>query len=159
VIDERVKYRVICPKCNTSRNVKLLPTKNIQHENGNFYLLCDNPACTQMRMVTKEGDELGIEPIKARLDKDGQLMGQIAKMHGVSKIYLRNSIPKDKVAEHYDDYEMTPEYHYSVDGSGNVQVTEKPWEVLNDEGVACNSLMPPPVVVALIKQLVKVLGL
>ncbi len=153
VIDERVKYRVICPKCNTSRNIKLLPTKNIQHENGKFYLLCDNPQCIGARMVTKEGDEQGIGPIKARLEKDEALMKQIYAMHGISKLLLRNSIPKEVVGDYYDDYEITPEYHYNVDSAGNVQITEKPWEVKNEEGVVCNSLMPPPVVVALIKQL------
>ncbi len=157
VIDERVKYRVICPKCNTSRNIKLLPTKNIQHKDGKFYLACDNPQCTGTRMVTKEGDEEGIGPIKARLEKDEALMKQIYAMHGISKILLRNSIPKEVVADYYDDYEITPEYHYDLDPAGNVKITEKPWEVKNEQGVVCNSLMPPPVVVALIKQLAAVL--
>ena len=40
-----------------------------------------------------------------------------------------------------------------------VVTKEQPWQVLDDEGNACNSLMPPPVVVSLIKQLVKALGI
>lgn len=162
VIDERIKYRLICPLCNTSRNLKLLPTKNVEYDSGEnkYYLLCDNSACLGARMVTKEGDELGIEPIKARLEKDGTLMGQIYAMHGISKVLLRNSIPVDKVGEHYDDYEITPEYQYSFNqATQKVEVQEKPWEVKDDEGNAVNSLMPPPVVVSLIKQLVDVLGL
>ncbi|MCX6791348.1 MAG: nucleoside monophosphate kinase, partial [Candidatus Gribaldobacteria bacterium] len=45
VIDERVKFRVICPLCNASRNTKLLATKKVEHENGKFYLVCDNAGC------------------------------------------------------------------------------------------------------------------
>ena len=40
-----------------------------------------------------------------------------------------------------------------------VETSEKPWEVKDDSGKTCNSLMPPPVVVSLIKQLVKALDL
>ncbi|MEK7124473.1 MAG: nucleoside monophosphate kinase [Patescibacteria group bacterium] len=168
IIDERVKYRVICPLCNTSRSLKLLPTKQVEYDAGGnkFYLLCDNAECSSVkeskpaRLTTKEGDELGIAPIKERLDKDEKLMEQIYKMHGISRVLLRNAIPVAKVTENYDDYEVTPEYNYTFDEStGKVQVREKPWEVKDDEGNITNSLMPPPVVVALIKQLAEKLGL
>ena len=162
IIDERVKYRVICPLCNTSRNVKLLPTKEVKYdsEKKEFYLLCDNPACNGARMVTKEGDEHGIEPIRPRLAKDEMLMKRMYAMHGISKILLRNSIPVKKVSEFADDYEITPEYHYDINKTtGRVEVIEKPWEVKDGQGALSNSLMPPPVVVSLIKQLVKELGI
>ena len=62
--------------------------------------------------------------------------------------------------EFIDDYEITPEYSYQWnEGEGTVKTLEKPWEVLDDEGVPSNSLMSPPVVVSLIKQLVKALGI
>src|SRR3989344_431573 len=32
VIDERMKYRVICPKCHTPRNTKLLRTKDVGYD-------------------------------------------------------------------------------------------------------------------------------
>lgn len=167
IIDERVKYRVICPTCQTSRNVKLLPTKRVEYDkkSGNFHLLCDNPECSLSagggsRMVTKEGDEAGIEPIRARLEKDENLMSQICKMHGISRIFLRNAIPSNKTDEFYNDYEITPAYEYVWDEiNQKVEVRESLWEVKDDEGVVSNSLMPPPVVVAMIKQLVSVLGL
>jgi len=162
IIDQRVKTRVICPLCNTSRSLKLLPTKKIEYEEKDrtFHLICDNPACTGARMVTKEGDENGIEPIRARLDKDEVLMGQIFKMHGISKVFLRNSIPVNQVKEYTDDYEITPEYSYSWnEKTHSVELSERPWEVKDDKGQTCNSLMPPPVVVSLIKQLVAALGL
>ncbi len=159
VIDERIKYRLICPLCNTSRNLKLLPTKHVGYDQAKkeFYLLCDNPACSAARMITKEGDQFGIAPIRDRIEKDGLLMEQIFAMHGIEKVFLRNSIPVNDAKDNYDDYEITPEYQYVSDATGNVTVTGKPWEVEDDRGIASNSLMPPPVVVALIKQLVQIL--
>ncbi len=166
VIDERVKFRVICPLCNTSRNLKLLATKTVGYDKDEkkFYLICDNSACPSAeagkgaKMVTKEGDEQGIEPIRERLNKDEILIKEAYNLKGIPKVLLRNSIPADKAKDFADDYEVTPEYVYAVEGD-NIKTTEKPWEVLDDEGVKSNSLMPPPVVVSLIKQLVEVLGL
>ena len=111
-------------------------------------------------MVPKEGDELGIEPIRERLEKDGQLMEQVYSVHGISKILLRNSIPQNEVLNFSDSYEITPEYDYFFNSeNGKVQTKNQPWKVMDDEGILSNSLMPPPVVVSLIKQLVNVLGL
>ena len=164
IIDERVKARVICPSCNTSRSLKLLPTKNVEHEDGKFYLICDNENCPATlagkpaRMVMKEGDEQGIAPIKDRLDKDEMLIREAYNLQGIPKVLLRNSIPEGKVKETADDYEITPEFSYEFN-DGKVETKEKPWEINDDEGTLSNSLMPPPVVVSLIKQLVQVLGL
>jgi len=168
VIDERVKFRVICPECQTSRNLKLLTTKKVEYDKNEkkFYLLCDNPHCPSVRsgkparMGTKEGDELGIAPIKERLDKDEMLIKEANNLQGIPKIFLRNSFPVEKAGESADDYEITPGYSYEWNDKENkVETIEKPWEVNDDEGTLSNSLMPPPVVVSLIKQLVKVLGL
>jgi len=164
VIDERIKFRVICPICQTSRNLKLMPTKNVEYENGKFYLICDNSSCKGARMVTKEGDELGIGPIKERLNKDEILMKQAFSLQGIPKILLRNSIPANKVKDFCDDYEITPEYVYSWEkkrpkGHPRVVISQKPWGVLDDKGTRSNSLLPPPVLVSLIRQLVGILGL
>ena len=162
VIDERVKFRVICPLCQTSRNLKLLSTKNVEYDKSTdkFHLICDNSSCKGSRMITKEGDELGIEPIRERLNKDETLIKQAFNLQGIPKVLLRNSIPVNKIKDFADDYEITPEYVYNWnEKEGKVETSEKPWEILDDEGVACNSLMPPPVVVSLIKQLVKALGI
>jgi hypothetical protein len=135
-----------------------LTTKKVEHENGKFYLICDNPSCTGARMVTKEGDEQGIAPIKERLDKDEMLIKEAFKLQGIPKVLLRNTIPVDKTKGIADDYEITPEFSYEYK-DGKVETKEKPWEVKDDEGNLSNSLMPPPVVVSLIKQLVGVLEL
>lgn len=165
VIAERIKGRRICPICNTSRNLILLPTANVGYEQSSkeFYLICDNPACTgngQAKMVRKEGDELGIEPIKDRLATDQKLMEKALELHGIPKMFLRNAIPVDVAKDYVDDYELTSGYEYSYDESQNkVIVTEKPWTVKDDEGRLSVSLQAPAVAVSLIKQLVKVLGL
>jgi len=167
IIDERVKFRVICPLCQTSRNLKLLATKNVEYDEKDkkFHLICDNSDCASVksgkpaRMVTKEGDEQGIEPIRERLNKDEGLIKQAFTLQGIPKILLRNSIPVNETKKVTDDYEITPGYVYSLDKNKKVITTEKPWEVKDDEGVVSNSLMPPPVVVSLIKQLVKALDI
>jgi len=160
VIDERIKYRRVCPKCQTSRSIKLLPTSKVGYDSKTkeFYLNCDNPACVGPRMVPKEGDEKGIAPIKERLAKDGKLLEQAASLYGIPKVFLRNSVPKSVADEYVDDYEITPEYNYEWDGK-KATIKEKRWIVWDDQKRASYSLMPPPVVVALIKQMVNVLHL
>ena len=162
VIDERIKARRICPKCQTSRNLTLLPTSKVgfNKKKKEFFLLCDNPACSEVEMVPKEGDELGIAPIEERLKKDDMLLNEATKLHGIPKIYLRNAIPKNKAKAAVDDYEITPGYYYEWDEKNNkTKVLEKLWLVPDDEGNESYSLLPPPVVVSMIKQMVKVLGL
>jgi len=160
VIDERIKYRVICPNCQTSRNLKLLPTSKIGYDQKkkDFCLLCDNPKCKAVRMVRKEGDELGVKPIKERLKKDGKLIEQAISLYGIPKILLRNSVPKKSAKSSVDDYEITPEYYYERKGD-KIAVKERPWVVLDDNKEPSYSLLPPPVVVSLIKQISDVLNL
>jgi len=143
VIDERVKTRVICPLCQTSRSTKLLPTKNVEYEKetGKFHLICDNSSCKGARMVMKEGDEHGIAPIKERLDKDELLIKEAYNLQGIPKVLLRNTIPVEKTGEFADDYEITPEFSYSYDEkSGKVEISEKPWEVKDDEGMSSQTV-------------------
>jgi adenylate kinase family enzyme len=159
VIDERIKYRVICPVCKVPRNRKLLATNKAGYDEktGEFYLICDEH---NERMVPKEGDSLGIEPIRKRLEVDNQIFNQLLKLTGIPKVYLRNSLPKDVALDYVDDYEITPEYYYERDSkSGEVKILQKPWTVKDDEGVESYSLMPTAVEVALIKQIAQVLGL
>jgi len=162
VIDERIKYRVVCPSCQTSRNLKLLPTKKVEYDGKErkFYLICDNSDCHGAKMIPKEGDELGIEPIRERLKKDEILINQAFSLYGIPKILLRNSIPVEKAQESVDDYEITPEYNYQLDKkTGKIKIIERPWQIPDDTGVPSYSLMPPPVVVSLIRQMAEVLNL
>lgn len=162
VIDERIKWRRVCPACQTSRSIKLLPTSKVGYdeEKKEFYLLCDSPSCRQgeVKMLPKEGDELGIEPIKERLKMDEKLMEMAMSLYGIPKVLLRNSVPVGEAKDFVDDYEVTPEYVFTRDERNKkVKITEKPWVFLEEDKESL-SLLPQPVVVSLIKQLAGVLG-
>ena len=163
VIDERMRGRVICPTCQTPRGLKLLRTKEVGYdpERREFYLVCDNPGCPNpSRMVAKEGDELGIEAIRERVELDDQVMRQLLELEGVPKIFLRNAIPATRADELADEYEITPAYRYAWDEAKQaVRVIEEPWIVPDDAGVPSYSLLPAAVAVALIKQTAGALGL
>ncbi|MEK7063104.1 MAG: nucleoside monophosphate kinase [Patescibacteria group bacterium] len=157
VIDERMKYRVVCPVCQTPRSLKLLTTREVGYDEGTheFFLLCDEH---KVRMVQKEGDTAGIAPIRGRLEKDQELIDKMFGLHGIPRILIRNAIPADKALEYVDQYELTPEYQYEWDaGNKKVVTKELPWTVEDDEGVKVYSLLAPAAVVALLKQLVAVL--
>ena len=159
VVDERMKTRVICPRCLTPRSLKLARTKEIGYNAATkaFYLLCDNDGAP---MVAKKGDELGIEAIRARIEADEAVARTLAGLQGVPKVYLRNAIPVAVAREYVDDYEITPVYRYEWDEPGQkVRVIEEPWVVNDDEGTPSYSLLPAPVALALIKQTTQVLGL
>lgn len=161
VIDERMRNRVVCPKCQVPRSLKLLITKYVgwDAEKKEFYLMCDNPACGKARMIEKEGDQAGIESIRDRLELDAKLIDKVfSSLHGVPKILLRNAVPTEFAKNNLDVYELTPEYSFERDAiSGEVSILEKPWQLKDDTGNAIHSLMPAAVVVSLVKQLVKVL--
>src|SRR3989344_1896760 len=159
VIDERIKYRVMCPRCRNSRNTKLLVTKDGRYDETKkvFYLMCDSEGCGT-RMEPKEGDEVGIAPIKARLEKDEEVLKAVFGLHGIPKVLLRNHVPAAAAGKDFDDYELTPEYVLSRSGQ-KVEVGEKPWTIKDDSGVVSNSLLAPPVVVSMLKQLPEALGL
>lgn len=155
VIDARIKWRRVCPKCQTPRNLKLLPTSKVIFREGEFRLICDQCG---VEMVQKEGDDLGIEPIRERLKKDEILMQKAQELYGIPKIYLRNSIPCELAKDYVEEYEITPEFDYQLKGE-KVRIIKKPWRILDDEKREAFSLLPQPVVVSLIKQLAKVLNL
>ena len=153
VIDERIKYRTVCPLCNTPRNLKLLPTSFVGFDKvqGSFYLMCENPNCKKIRMIKKEGDELGIETIKKRLDNDGDLLQKALSLYGIDKVLLRNTIPVGK-KNLVDEYEITPEFYYR-EKNGIITKKTKPFTVKDDNNQESYSLMPEAVTLSLIKQI------
>ncbi len=161
VINERMKYRVVCPICQTPRNLKLFATRKVGYDQAKkeFYLKCDTPSCQGARMKAKEGDSLGIEKIRQRLELDDKLIDKIFSLHGIPKILLRNSIPEKLADDYVDDYEITPEFVYRLGKNNQVEILKKSWIIKDDDGQDANSLLAPAVTLALIKQLVKVLNL
>lgn len=162
VIEERMKYRRVCPVCQTSRNLKLLPTTKIgyRQDKKEFYLSCDNPVCSGAEMVSKEGGDLGMEGIRDRLNIDASLIEKANSLYGIPKILLRNSMPADQVKDLADDYEITPEYGYEWnEAEKKATIIEKPWVFPDDEGIDSVSFLAPPVVISFIKQLARVLNL
>lgn len=159
VIEERMKYRRVCPLCQTSRNIKLLVTSKIGYDtvSNEFYLVCDNLNCKGERMVSKEGDEKGLSPIAERLERDENLIKTTFKLYGVPKVLLRNHVPVKMASEIYDDYEITPEYQLKASRNGKVKVEEKSWIIKDDNNVDSYSLLAPPVVVTFIKQLAEII--
>jgi len=152
IIDERMKHRVVCPVCQTPRNTKLFTTRDVEYEkeNDTFHLLCDEHG---ERMIAKEGDTDGIESIRERLNRDQGLIDKLFSIHGVPHILLRNAVPVTVASEYADEYELTPAYSYEVGPDGKVMTKEEPWVIEDDEGVKVHSLLAPPVVLALIRQL------
>ena len=162
VIDERIKWRRICPKCQTSRNIRLLPTSKVDYDKRKkeFNLICDNPSCPGAKMISKEGDEAGIAPIKERLKLDEKLIKQAFSLYGIPKIFLRNSLPVKEALKFVDDYEITPEYDYKWnEKEKKVEIIEKPWIIRDEEGIPSYSLLAAPVTLSLIKQMADVLNL
>ncbi|TSC53133.1 MAG: Uncharacterized protein LiPW39_430 [Parcubacteria group bacterium LiPW_39] len=159
VIDARMRTRVICPVCHTPRNLKLFATQKVGYnkKTKEFYLICDNPECGGAKMVGKEGDDLGIESIRERLELDDKLIEKAFSLHGIPKILLRNSVPIDVAKDYVDEYEITPEYSYKLQPDGSVKTLETPWIVKDDEGRDAYSLLAAPVALALIKQLANIL--
>jgi len=162
VINERIKYRVVCPQCHTPRNLKLHLAKEIRYDEKNkeFYFICGNSDCQGIRMIPKEGDELGIKPIRERLKMDEKLIERAFSLHGIPRILLRNSIPIEIAKNYVDDYEITPEYFFQWNEKiKKVEVIKTPWVISDDEGIPSYNLLPSAMVVSLIKQMVEVLNL
>lgn len=162
IVNERMESRVVCPVCQTPRSMKLLRTKEVGYDEAKkeFYLMCDNPSCNKARMGEKEGDALGVEAIRDRIEADEKVAEMCLTLEGVPKIYLRNSVPVNMAPEYIDDYEITPEYSYEWDAAAKaVKVSEQAWIVKNDKGEDVYSLLPAAVVISLLKQLPAAIGL
>lgn len=157
VIDERIRTRVVCPKCKNTKSTKLNPTSKAGYDKKTkeFYLICDNPDCTgKERMVPKEGDDMGIEPIRPRLEKDEEILRKTFTLHGIPRVLIRNYAPVNEYKKYFDDYEVTQSYSYKWDyKNGSVKIIEDQWTISDDNGVKSISLLAAPAVASMIKQL------
>lgn len=153
VLDARAKYRVVCPKCHNSRNLRYLPTANVGYDEktGEFYLMCDNPSCNNQRMGAKPGDELGIKKYEARIIRENNLMNLARSMHGVAHVELFNAVPVEIGDKYMQKYEFSAESTYKFE-NGKVVKNRGPW-VVEENGKKYYSLEAAPAALQFIKQL------
>lgn len=161
VIKSRLEGRLICQTCNISRNLTLLPTKFVEfnEDNQKYELKCDKESCSgyeKETLVEKEGDSEGFKRIESRVITDKKLMEKIREIHGLPVIEVPNSVKKDKANE-YQDYELTPEYVYSLDKNGNTIIETRPLILQDDNGNEIYMLESPPTVIPLIKGMHRIL--
>ena len=112
-------------------------------------------------MYGKEGDEMGIDSIRERLELDDQLIDKIFRFLVFQKGLIRNAVPTE-LSKEIMWMIMKSRRHTSMSTTkktGKVKTIEKPFVVKDDEGVEVYSLLAPPVALSLIKQLVRILGL
>ena len=155
IIDMRIRYRRVCPKCGSSRNIKLLPTDQLawDKEKNEVILLCDTPECNRQPMVPKPGDEVGVQALLPRLKRDFKLLEIARTLHGVDRIELFNAIPVDVAPKYYEPYELTPIYDYEYK-NGKVIVKTSPW-VVEEAGNKYYSLLPAPALLQFVDQFLK----
>ncbi len=133
VIDARLKFRRVCPKCGASRNLRLLPTEKVvwDKEHQEPILICDNPSCKGEKMVPKPGDEVGVLALKDRFIKDFKLMEMARKLYGIERVEIFNAVPIDIANDLVDDYEITPEFTYTYE-NGRLKVHTTPWRFIEN---------------------------
>jgi adenylate kinase family enzyme len=161
IIRSRVENRVICPICQTSRNITFNPTKFVRYDEttSEFYFLCDSSSCSgygTARYMAKEGDTAGIEFIKERLDSDGALMEKAYALQGIPKVLVRSAIPVDVAYEYVEEYEIQPAFTYKLEGS-EVLVIPQPWKFKDDAGVESYTVFAATYVVNMFSQIHNIL--
>lgn len=164
VLNARIKRRVVCPLCHLSRNTATLITKDIEYDPAtqSFHLICENPSCSgygTQRMSEKEGDALGIEGLRERLEADQALIEYASKLQGVEKIYIQNSYPVDVSLDYLDEYEIAHEHVFSYnEEASKVEVDKRPWVIADNEGNKVFSVTAPAALVMFIRQLYMLLS-
>lgn len=143
IIDARMKQRVVCPLCQTSRNMLFSPTTfvRLDETTSEYYMLCDNTFCKgygKARYVSKEGDAAGVESIAERLQQDQALIDKALSLQGIDKVVLRSGVPLSEAHVKLDDYEVQPMISYqggkASEGS-EVKLVVSDWVFKDDAGV------------------------
>lgn len=161
LIDMRMKGRRVCNLCKTSKNTTLNPSKFVVYDEktSEYLFLCDNESCKGYKkevLVAKEGDQLGKESIRGRLDSEGELMGVANSLQGIPKVLIRNTISVEESGKYVDDFEISPSFRYEGKGE-EVKIIREPLVVTGDDGVKCHSLSGACIVVSMVDQIHKIL--
>ena len=163
-IDERIKYRVACPDCQLSRNLRFNISSLLGYdtETDQYHLICDNGECSghgETRMVGKEGDHKGIDHIRGRIETETALMEKANELQGVPKVLASAFVPTDVALDNVDTYEISTAYDFSHDDAGNVSAEGGYWELKNDAGESVYGIKPPALVLSILQQVHEILGL
>jgi len=156
VLEARISGRRFCPKCNSSKNIKLLLTKDVGYDESTkeFYLLCDTPSCKRVRMIRKPGDELGIKVLEERNKETEAMIEECKKrISPLRYIIVYNSLPVEE-ASSYNEEDFTKEAKLKWNAKDKkVEIEYIPWIVKDDNGKECYSRYSEPVAADLIKEL------
>lgn len=161
VIDARMKNRVVCPICGTSKNLIFNSSKYIKYDDvlQHFYFLCDNSTCLghgKEKMIEKEGDAAGAVSIADRLKSDEILINQAFDLYGIPRILVRGSIPLNQKEECLEEYEVKHCHTFSLK-EGHVVDSQTDWVFTDDSGVASCETYPAVHVVNIFTQLHQIL--
>lgn len=155
VLLRRYVDRRICPVCQTPKNIKLLLTKEIEFDekSGEFHLVCDRPECQRAHFIQKQGDQDGIEKVKANQREVQKMIDEIKNEAPHLHVVVYNSIPLNEAHKH-DSTDFTEEADLVWD-KDKKEVTRKfkPMVVKDDQGRDAYSRWPEPVVVDLVNRL------
>lgn len=155
VLLRRYIDRRICPVCQTPKNIKLLLTKEIDYDqiSGEFHLVCERPECQRAHYIQKQGDQDGIEKVKANQKKVQEMIDKIKKENPHLHVVVHNSIPLDKAHKH-EKSDFTEEANLIWDPEKKEVIRNfKPMIVKDDQGRDAYSRWPEPVVVDLVDRL------
>lgn len=160
VLHQRQLYRVVCPQCQTPRNLKVLVTEDVEYdeETGDFHLVCDDEKCSKVRMVkkyqVKEGEsEYDIETFKKDQQSTKDILAKVRDVAAHCHLVVNNHIPVSE-AESHDPEDFTLEAEFDWDPEAKKVVKNfKPWVVNDDTGEKVYSRYPDPVVADLVKEL------
>lgn len=157
MIDARMKNRVVCPICGMSKNYLSNPSSIVYWDSStnSVRFKCDSSVCpgyNKQDLAQKEGDSLGKEFIRDRLDTDDQLLKKAYSLHGIPKILLTSSVPVSEASNYLEDYEIQPTISFEF-RNGQIVREDKPWIFLADNGVESCTWYPAVYVLHLIDQL------
>ncbi len=157
VLVQRQLHRVVCPECQTPRNVKVLLTEDIERDEdtGEYHLICDNKDCSRIRMKKKYANPTAddIEKIKSVQDQVKELIQHVREKAAHCHLVVSNQVlVKDADKHDPDDFTLEAEFDWDPE-SKQVIKNFKPWTVKDDEGNDAYSRWPDPVVADMIKVL------
>ncbi len=157
VLVQRQLHRVVCPECQTPRNVKVLLTEQIEYDedSGEYHLICDNKECDNVRMKKKYANVTAddIDKIKAVQDQVKELIHHVREKAAHCHIKVSNHVHVDDAGNHDpDDFTLEASFDWDPE-SKKVIKNFKPWIIKDDEGREAYSRWPDPVVAELVKAL------